>query len=233
MDDRPIVSRVDWLAARRALLEEEKAFTRQRDALSARRRDLPWVRVETSYVFEGPDGALTFGDLFDGRSQLIIHHFMTGPDWELGCKACSFWADGYDGVVIHLNQRDVTLASVSRGPIAHVCAYKARMGWRFPWVSSMGSDFNFDFGVSFTQGHVASGGANYNFEAHTRHAGELPGLSVFHRNPAGEIFHTYPTYARGLDILNPAYNFLDLAPKGRDEDELPQPMTWLRRRFEY
>jgi predicted dithiol-disulfide oxidoreductase (DUF899 family) len=228
-----IVSQAEWLAARKALLAKEKEFTRTRDALSAQRRELPWVKVDESYVFDTPDGPRSLADLFGGNSQLLIYHFMLGPDWVQGCPSCSFLADHFDGANIHLAQRDVTLLAVSRAPLAEIEAYKKRMGWRFPWVSSYGTDFNRDFRVSFDQGEVDAEAMNYNYGTVAVNSTELPGLSAFIRNDKGEVFHTYSAYARGLDMLVGAYNFLDLAPKGRDEDALPWTMAWVRRHDEY
>jgi predicted dithiol-disulfide oxidoreductase (DUF899 family) len=227
-----IVSHEGWLKARLELLAAEKEFTRQRDALTRRRMAMPWERVEKSYRFEGPDGALSLADLFDGRSQLIVYHFMLGPDWEEGCKSCSFWADNFDGIPIHLNHRDVTFTAVSRAPLAKIEAYKKRMGWSFPWVSSYGSDFNYDFHVSFTEEQLAAGMVDYNYGL-IEGDEELPGVSVFYKNERGEVFHTYSCYARGIDMVNGAYQFLDLAPKGRDEDGLEFSMEWVRRHDQY
>jgi predicted dithiol-disulfide oxidoreductase (DUF899 family) len=227
-----IVSHEGWLKARLELLAAEKEFTRQRDALTRRRMAMPWERVEKSYRFEAPNGALSLADVFDGRSQLIVYHFMLGPDWEEGCKSCSFWADNFDGIPIHLNHRDVTFTAVSRAPLAKIEAYKKRMGWSFPWVSSYGSDFNYDFHVSFTEEQLAAGKVDYNYGL-VEGEEELPGVSVFYKNERGEVFHTYSCYARGIDMVNGAYQFLDLAPKGRDEDGLEFSMEWVRRHDQY
>jgi predicted dithiol-disulfide oxidoreductase (DUF899 family) len=227
-----VVSREEWLKARLELLAAEKEFTRQRDALTRRRMAMPWERVEKSYRFEGPKGALSLADLFDGRSQLIVYHFMLGPDWEEGCKSCSFWADSFDGIPIHLNHRDVTFTAISRAPLAKIEAYKQRMGWSFPWVSSYGSDFNYDFHVSFTAEQLAAGKVDYNYHPVEGYE-ELPGISVFYKNERGEVFHTYSCYERGIDMVNGAYQFLDLAPKGRDEDGLDDSMAWVRRHDQY
>jgi predicted dithiol-disulfide oxidoreductase (DUF899 family) len=227
-----VVSREEWLRARLELLAAEKEFTRQRDALTRRRMAMPWERVEKSYQFEGPNGALSLADLFDGRSQLIVYHFMFGPDWEEGCKSCSFWADNFNGIPIHLNHRDVTFTAVSRAPLAKISAYKKRMGWSFPWVSSYGSDFNYDFHVSFTEEQLAAGKVDYNYGLVEGYE-ELPGLSVFYKNERGEVFHTYSCYARAIDMVNGAYQFLDLVPKGRDEDDLEFSMEWVRRHDQY
>jgi len=227
-----IVSRDEWLKARKALLAKEKEFTRARDALSTTRRELPWTPVETSYVFEGPGRKETLSDLFGGKSQLMIYHFMLGPGWVQGCPSCSFLADHFDGAVIHLAQRDVSLVVVSRAPIAEIEAYKRRMGWEFKWVSSFGNDFNHDFHVSFTKDEMARN-AEYNYRVDKIPSEELPGLSAFIRDETGKVFHTYSSYARGLDTLVGTYNFLDMAPKGRDEEALPWTMAWVRRHDEY
>ena len=228
MTQPQIVSRSDWLAARKALLEEEKAFTRQRDALSAKRRALPAVRIKKDYCFHGPAGEMTLADLFGDRSQLIVQHFMYGPDWEEGCPSCSFWADGFNGLDIHLRHRDTALVAVARAPLEKLRAYAARMGWTFPFVSSLGSDFNYDFSVSFRAGEPRE----YNYASSGFPAEEAPGISVFLRD-GKDILHTYSTYARGLDMMNAAYHYLDLTPKGRDEDGDPHPMAWLRRHDQY
>ena len=232
MSAHPVVSRQDWIAARKALLAKEKQFTRLRDELSQERRALPWVQVTQDYRFEGPHGTVSLAGLFAGRSQLVVYHFMFGPDWEEGCPSCSFWADTFEGIPIHLAHRDVSLVAVSRTPYARIAAYRKRMDWTFPWVSSLGSAFNFDYGVSFAAEQAASGQAEYNF-ARGDYSDEMPGVSVFCRDEAGAICHTYSTYARGLDMLNGAYHFLDLVPKGRDEAGLPWSMAWLRRHDRY
>jgi predicted dithiol-disulfide oxidoreductase (DUF899 family) len=226
-----IVSQSEWLKARKALLAKEKGVTKARDALSQQRRELPWVKVDKPYVFEGPDGKETLVDLFDGRSQLIVYHFMLGPGWQAGCPSCSYLADHFDGANIHLAQRDVSLVIVSRAPLAEIQAYQKRMGWKFKWVSSYGSDFNHDFHVSFTKDEMA-GEVEYNYAKEKFPSEEAPGLSAFIKDN-GVVFHTYSAYARGLDILVGAYNFLDMAPKGRDEDALPWSMSWVRRHDEY
>jgi predicted dithiol-disulfide oxidoreductase (DUF899 family) len=233
METHKVVSRDQWIAARKAYLAEEKAFTRARDELSKKRRALPWVKVDKNYVFDGPNGKQTLADLFGGKSQLIVYHFMLGPGWEAGCPSCSLLADHFDGAVIHLAQRDVTFAVVSRAPLAEIEKFKRRMGWHFNWVSSFGNDFNFDYHVSATPQEKASGNADYNYEITEFPSEERPGASVFFKNAAGEIFHTYSTYGRGLDILIGAYNFLDLAPKGRDEDKLEWSMAWVRHHDSY
>jgi len=227
-----IVSESEWLVARKDLLTREKEFTRQRDALSAARRELPMVKIEKEYVFDGPDGKETLADLFEGRSQLIVYHFMFGPGWEEGCKSCSYLADHFDGANWHLPHRDVTLVVVSRAPLSAFAPYKKRMGWRFKWISSHGNNFNFDYHVSFTKEEEKKNKVNYNYRVAEFMSDELPGLSVFYKDEDGDIFHTYSTYARGLDILVGTYNFLDLVPKGRDEDP-ESTMSWVRRHDEY
>jgi predicted dithiol-disulfide oxidoreductase (DUF899 family) len=194
---------------------------------------MPWKRVEKSYQFEGPRGALSVADLFDGRSQLIVYHFMFAPDWKEGCKQCSFWADNFNGIPIHLNHRDVTLTAVSRAPLAKINAYKKCMGRSFPWVSSHGSDFNFDCHVSFTPEEIAEGKAYYNYGVRPNTVSDEQGISVFYKNERGDVFHTYSCYARGIDMVNGAYQFLDLVPKGRDEDRFKFSMEWLRRHDQY
>lgn len=230
VENHAVVSREEWLAARRQHLIHEKAFTRERDKLSAERRALPWVKIEKPYRFQGPNGELTLADLFGGRSQLIIYHFMFGPGWTEGCDGCSFLSDHIDGANQHLAHHDVAVVAVSRAPFAEFQPFKRRMGWAFDWVSSEGYDFNYDFGVSFKPEDTAAGKATYNYEKTDTTEGELPGLSVFYRNEAGDIFHTYSTYARGLDILVGTYNYLDLTPKGRNEDEI---MDWVRHHDKY
>ena len=229
-----IVSPAEWLAARKELLKKEREFTHLRDELSRQRRELPWESIVKPYVFEGPNGKEGLVDLFGGRSQLIVYHFMFGPGWKEGCPSCSFVADGFDGIAVHLAQRDVTLVAVSRATLPEIEAFKKRMGWRFKWVSSFGSDFNVDYQVSLEPGKKAGEKAYYNYEMTNFPAEERPGLSVFYKNGAGEIFHTYSTYARGLDILLGAYNMLDMTPKGRDEEGIsPHPMAWVRHHDRY
>jgi predicted dithiol-disulfide oxidoreductase (DUF899 family) len=212
-----IVSHQEWLAARRALLRKEKAFTHQREALTAERMQLPWERVEKEYAFEGPEGRITLADLFDGRGQLIIYHFMFGPGWKEGCVGCSLLCDGMDGALPHLRAHDVSLAVVSRAPLAELMRFRQRMGWKFPWVSSHDSDFNHDYHVSFTSEQMAAGRGQYNFEEDDLEIDELSGTSVFTRNPQGEIFHTYSAYARGDEQLLTVYHYLELTPLGRNE----------------
>jgi predicted dithiol-disulfide oxidoreductase (DUF899 family) len=224
MQDHAVVSREEWLVARKALLLREKEETHLRDAVNAERLALPWVRVEKTYRFETPEGTRTLAELFDGRSQLLAYHFMFGPDWKAGCPGCSFLTDHLDGALPHLNHHDVTLISVSRAPLPQIEAYKRRMGWHFPWVSSLGSDFNFDFRVSFSKDDLASGSVDYNFTRTptARAHDELPGLSAFYRNDAGEVFHTYSSYARGPEQLIGTLMILDRAPKGRNEASNPK-----------
>ncbi len=222
-----VVTQEEWLAARTAFLEEEKRFTRMRDELNRQRRALPWVRVTKSYGFETPAGTRTLPELFDGRSQLMVYHFMFTPESKGPCSHCSFWADHFDGMLPHLHARDVTLVAASRAPLARLEEFKERMGWRFPWVSSGGSEFNYDFQASFTPDEVASGKAFYNYGSTRAGGADREGLSVFHR-VNGAVYHTYSTYARGIDMLNGTYHFLDVVPKGRDEEGLKYPQAWVR-----
>jgi predicted dithiol-disulfide oxidoreductase (DUF899 family) len=226
-----IVSHAEWLEARKAHLAKEKEFTRLREELSRDRRALPWERVDKDYLFDAPEGRVTLADLFDGHGQLLIYHFMFGPDWNEGCHGCSFWADNYNGVDIHLAHRDTALVAVSRAPLAKIEAYKKRMGWSFRWVSSAGCDFNFDYGVSFRlrEGETQ----DYNYGSEKFGGEEKPGISAFRRDDDGAVYHTYSTYARGLDMLNGAYHLLDLTSKGRDEEGLSFSMSWLRRHDQY
>jgi predicted dithiol-disulfide oxidoreductase (DUF899 family) len=234
MEPHKVVPHDEWIAARKAYLTEEKAFSRARDALARKRRELPWERVDKDYVFDTPQGKQTLADLFGGKSQLIVYHFMLGPGWEAGCPSCSYLADHFDGPAIHLAQRDVAFVVVSRAPLSEIQAFQRRMGWRFKWVSSSGCEFNQDYQVSFTPEEKATGKVFYNYEfIDSFPSEERPGASVFYRNAAGEVFHTYSTYGRGLDILIGTYNFLDLAPKGRDEKELAWSMAWVRHHDRY
>ena len=233
MEANKVVSQEQWLAARKELLREEKELTRLRDELSRKRRDLPWVHVDKPYVFDGPDGRETLPQLFGGRSQLVVYHFMYGPDSETPCKSCSFWADNFERNVIHLHHRDVTMIAVSRAPLKQLEAFKQRMGWTFKWVSSAGSDFNFDYQASFTPDEVAKGEGYYNFTKQKSSMAERPGISVFYKDASETVFHTYSCYSRGLDMMNAAYHYLDLVPKGRDEASYPYPMAWLRYRDSY
>jgi predicted dithiol-disulfide oxidoreductase (DUF899 family) len=234
MQQQRIVSPEQWLAARKALLAKEKAFTHQRDALARERQSLPWVRVEKDYVFDGPNGKETLAQLFGDRTQLIVNHFMFGPDWNEGCPSCSFWADNYDGAVVHLRHRDVAFVVVSRAPFAKLEAYKKRMGWHFKWVSSYGNDFNHDFHVSFTpEEQNDDSPATYNYKPGGFGSSEAPGISVFAKGEDGAVYHTYSCYARGLDTLNGTYQLLDIVSKGRDEGGLSFPMAWVRRHDKY
>ena len=233
MSPHKIVSQQEWIDARKALLAREKEFTRARDRLNEERRALPWVKVEKPYLFESADGHKTLSDLFKGRPQLVVQHFMFAPEWNEGCKSCSFWADGFERMIPHLAARDTTLVAISRASLDRLEAFKKRMGWTFDWVSSAPGDFNFDYAVSFTPGQVKSGAKVYNFGTSGFGAEEAPGISVFYRDEAGDIFHTYSCFARGLDMMNAAYHYLDLTPLGRHEDGLPYPMDWVRLRDQY
>lgn len=228
-----IVSHEEWLEARKAHLAREKAFTRLRDELSRERRALPWERLDKEYVFDAPEGRLILADLFGGHSQLLVYHFMFGSDWNEGCPSCSFWADNYNGVDVHLAHRDTALVAASRAPLSRIEAYRKRMGWTFRWVSSAPSDFNFDFGVSFDTAKRVEGERTYNYGTMSFGGEEAPGLSAFRRGDDGAVYHTYSTYARGLDMFNAAYQMLDLTSKGRDEEGLPWPMAWVRRHDSY
>lgn len=229
----PVVSKAQWLRARRELLDKEKELTRLGDELTRQRQALPWTRVETEYQFLSPRGMLTLGDLFDGCSQLATYHFMFGPDWEEGCPGCSYVTDHIDGALEHLRARDVSLVLVSRGPLDKLMAFRKRMGWHTPWVSSAATGFNHDFGVTFTAVEVSSGAKSYNFGSSAPHGEENPGLSFFSKDPSGAVFHTYSTYGRGLDVLLGAYAILDRTPQGRDESGLPTTMAWLRHHDKY
>jgi predicted dithiol-disulfide oxidoreductase (DUF899 family) len=234
MESHRVVSRDQWIEERKGLLAKEKEFTRLRDQLSRERRELSWVRVDKEYVFEGPNGKQSLGELFAGRQQLIAYHLMFDPSWEEACSRCSFWADNFNGVLVHLNQRDVNIVAISRAPLAKLAAFRQRMGWTFDWVSSLGSDFNHDYHVSFTPDQLGQGEVIYNYRPVKNSMSERPGISVFYKDPEGAIFHTYSCYARGLDMLNVAYHYLDLAPKGRDEgSQTPHPQAWVRRHDEY
>lgn len=233
IENHKIVSESEWIDYRKALLKDEKEFTILRDRLSQQRQDLPWVVINKEYIFEGPDGKQTLSELFDGRSQLVVYHFMFDPGWEAGCPSCSFWADNFNGILVHLNQRDVTMIAVSRAPYSKIAAYRKRMGWDFKWMSSYNTDFNFDYDVSFTSEELAAKKAFYNFTTQDPHSPEREGVTVFYKDPAGRIFHTYSAYARGIDMLNTAYHYLDLVPKGRNEDGNDFPQFWVRRHDEY
>ena len=226
-----VVDKNEWLIARKELLIEEKEFTRLRDKLSAKRRALPWVKIDKSYLFDGEAGQLTLADLFEDKSQLIIYHFMLGPDWDEGCPSCSFWADNFDGIDVHLAHQDIAFLAVSRASYEKLSAYKKRMGWSFKWMSSLNTDFNYDMNVSFSSDEKEANEISYNYRKQPYLMDELQGVSVFFKNDKNEIFHTYSTYSRGIDILNGAYNFIDLSPKGRDEED--GIMHWLRRHDQY
>ena len=233
VDNPKIVSREEWLGARKKLLAREKRLTHERDAIAAERRQLPWVKVEKNYVFDTPSGKQTLADLFDGKSQLIVYHFMFGPDWQEGCPSCSFIMDQTDGALTHLAQRDVSFAAISRAPISKIEAFKKRLGWKFNWVSSNGCDFNYDYHVSFTPEQKAQGKVEYNFDLMEFPSAEAPGISVFYKDKNGTIFHTYSAYARGTEAPLGTYAYLDLVPKGRDEDGLRFTMAWLRHHDRY
>ena len=233
LEQHPVVSHAEWLTARKDLLAREKEFTRLRDRLSEERRALPWEKVEKDYRFEGPKGSESLSDLFEGKSQLIVYHFMFSPEWEAGCKSCSFWADNFNGIDVHLRHRDTSFLAISRAPYQELVAYRRRMGWSFKWVSSFGNDFNHDYHVSFTPEELA-GDALFNYQKAKPWGPEVVGISVFYKGEKGEVFHTYSTYSRGVDMLNGAYHYLDLTPKGRDEaDQGPNPQAWVRRHDEY
>jgi predicted dithiol-disulfide oxidoreductase (DUF899 family) len=231
IESHPMVSREQWIEARKQLLATEKDFTRLRDQLSQQRRDLPWERVDPSYVFDGPDGKETLADLFAGRSQLIVYHFMFHPTWDAGCKSCSFWADNFNDIIVHLNHRDVTLVAISRAPLPQLEAFKQRMGWSLKWVSSFESSFNYDYHVSFKPEDLERGDVFYNYANVGFGSPEAPGISVFHKDADGNVSHTYSCYSRGLDMLNGAYHLLDLVPKGRDE--AGQGQFWVRHHDNY
>ena len=228
-----VVSHKAWIEARRKFLAKEKRFTRLRDELARRRRALPWEKVEKQYVFDGPKGRETLPELFDGSSQLVVYHFMFAPDWNEGCKHCSFWADNFNGLGIHLNHRDVSFVAISRAPLEKLEAFKRRMDWSFKWVSSGGNDFNYDYQASFTPQEVESGAAFFNYSKSDVGATDREGVSVFYKDAGGAVFHTYSSYARGIDMLNTAYHYLDLVPKGRDEDDLEFTQAWVRHHDKY
>jgi predicted dithiol-disulfide oxidoreductase (DUF899 family) len=231
--DPKVVSRAEWLEARKKLLVAEKSYTKQGDALTAQRRDLPWVRVDKNYVFESPRGEESLADLFEGRRQLIVQHFMFGPGWKEGCPSCSFMADHIGGALVHLAHRNVTFAAISRAPLAEIEPFKKRMGWKFNWVSSFGNEFNFDYGVSFTKEELARGKVYYNYRLDGFSSEEAPGISVFYRDQAGDLFHAYSTYGRGCETMMGTYRLLDLVPEGRDEAGLPHTMAWVRHHDRY
>ena len=223
-----VVSHKAWIEARRKFLAKEKKFTRLRDELARQRRALPWEKVEKEYVFDAPNGRQTLADLFDRRSQLVVYHFMFAPDWNEGCKHCSFWADNFNGLGIHLNHRDVSFVAISRAPLEKLEAFRKRMGWGFKWISSGQNDFNYDYQASFTPQEVESGAAFFNYSKSDVGVSDREGVSVFHKDENGAVFHTYSSYARGIDMLNTAYHYLDLVPKGRDEDGLEFTQSWVR-----
>lgn len=234
MTEHTVVSRELWLASRRMLLEKEKAFSKQRDDLAAHTRGLPWTTVEENYVFEGPYGSESLADLFAGKSQLIIYHFMFGPDWEEGCKSCSILADHFDPSIVHLANRDVSLAVISRGPLTTLEAFKKRMGWKFKWLSSIGNDFNRDYQVFFDEDTFEPGVTEYNYQPCDEFSGrERPGLSVFYKDDDGKVYHTYSSYARGLEAFLGVYRLLDVVPAGRDEGELAYGMEWVHHHDNY
>lgn len=232
MTAHKVVSHDAWIAARQRFLLKEKEFTRLRDELSRERRELPWERVDKEYVFESTNGRETLADLFGEHSQLIVYHFMYGPDWEIGCRSCSFWADNFNNIVPHLAARDASLVAVSLAPLQKLQAQARRFGWTFKWVSSHGSDFNFDYQVSFSPEALERGDTVYNYTPQKLGSSEMPGISAFFRD-GKQIYHSYSTYARGLDMLNVAYHYLDIAPKGRDEEGLAYPQQWVRHRIAY
>jgi predicted dithiol-disulfide oxidoreductase (DUF899 family) len=241
MTTHEVVSKGEWVEARKRLLAKEKEFTRMREQISAERRALPWTRIDKDYTFDGPNGAETLAQLFGDRSQLVVYHFMFAPEWEVGCKSCSFWADNFNGITDHLRQRDVAFAAISRAPLAKLQAFARRLGWTFKWVSSQGTDFNYDFEVSFQSDALARGDATYNFAklSSLRSGGsvlniapsDMPGISVFAKDESGAVFRTYSTFGRGIDMMNTAYQYLDLVPKGRDE--AGQIMAWVKLRDLY
>jgi predicted dithiol-disulfide oxidoreductase (DUF899 family) len=233
MENHTVVSHAAWVEARKGLLAKEKEFNRLRDELSRERRNLPWERVDKTYVFDGPNGKATLADLFEGRHQLIVYHFMFPPEWEEGCKSCSFWADNFNGIPVHLNHRDVSFVVISRAPQSKLQPFKKRMGWSFNWFSSAGTDFNFDYQVSFPPEDLAKGEVTYNYGKTKTTMSDLVGISVFYRDDDGAIFHTYSSYSRGVDMVNGAYHYLDLVPKGRDEDGLSYTQAWVRHHDKY
>lgn len=229
----PVVSREQWLAGRLSLLQREKELMRLGDELARERRALPWVRITKDYVFDTPEGRRTLAELFQGRRQLVVQHFMLAPGAEQGCTGCSFMADHIDGAKAHVEQRDITLLVVSRAPLEEIERFRQRMGWQFRWVSSQGSDFNYDFGVSFTEDARASGGARYNYGAQEFKGADAPGISVFCKDDAGQVFHTYSTYGRGVELMMGSYDLIDITPRGRDEAGLPYPMAWVKHHDRY
>jgi len=233
MTTHEVVSKDEWVQARKRLLVKEKEFSRMQEQLSEERRALPWVRIDKDYTFYGPNGRETLGQLFGDRSQLVVYHFMFAPEREAGCKNCSFWADNFNGITAHLRQRDVAFAAISRAPLAKLQDFAKRLGWTFKWVSSNDNDFNYDFEVSFRREALARGDATYNFAKFQRASSDMPGISVFAKDESGAVFRTYSTFGRGLDMMNTAYQYLDLVPKGRDEAGLPYTMAWVKLRDLY
>ncbi|MDM0038950.1 thioredoxin family protein [Variovorax sp. J22G21] len=231
--NHPVVSKERWIAERKSLLARERELTHLRDQIARERRALPWERVEKNYTFDTPEGRRSLPDLFEGRSQLLVQHFMFGPGWEQGCPSCSFMADHIAGMQVHLEHRDVTLLVVSRAPLDEIERFRQRMGWQFKWVSSHGSDFNHDFGVSFTPEAMARGEVYYNYSVRPFPSEEAPGISVFCKDGAGDVFHTYSTYERGVEVMMGTYNLLDLMPKGRDEHNPVYAMDWVRHHDRY
>jgi predicted dithiol-disulfide oxidoreductase (DUF899 family) len=230
--EHKVVSEKEWIKARKQLLVKEKKFSKLRDELNKQRRALPWVKIEKEYVFDGPNGKETLASLFDGKSQLLVYHFMFGPGWGAGCPHCSFWADHYDSVKWHLGQRDTTFVIISRAPLKEITPFKKRMGWQFKWISSNGCDFNFDFNVSFTPEQIKSGSAIYNYLPLEMDIDEREGASAFYKDSKGHLYHTYSTYERGIDLMNTTYNFLDLTAKGRDENP-EASQNWVRYHDQY
>jgi predicted dithiol-disulfide oxidoreductase (DUF899 family) len=233
IENHSVVSKDRWIEERKKLLAREKELTHLRDQIARERRALPWVRIDKNYVFDTSEGQRTLAELFEGRRQLLVQHFMFGPGWEQGCPSCSYMADHTDGMNVHLKHRDITFVAISRAPLPDIERFRNRMGWQFKWVSSHGSDFNYDFHVSFTPDEQARGEVNYNFGIQPFQSEEMPGISVFYKNDAGEVFHTYSTYGRGVEVMMGAYNMMDLTPKGRDEDRLSFTMEWVRHHDRY
>lgn len=228
MSSHTVVPREDWIAARKAFLTKEKEFTKLRDELSRQRRDLPWEKVDKDYSFETANGTASLGDLFQGRNQLIVYHFMFAPEWDEPCSSCSFWADNFNGIPVHLAHRDTTFIAISRAPLEKLDAFKERMGWSFDWVSSGPSNFNYDYQASFTPEEVEAGSALFNYAVGDPYVSDREGISVFFKDENGAIYHTYSCHARGIDMMNAAYHYLDLTPKGRDEEGLDSPQDWVR-----
>jgi predicted dithiol-disulfide oxidoreductase (DUF899 family) len=228
-----VVPSDEWIEARKQLLIKEKEFTRLRDELSALRRELPWEAVSKQYLFDGPDGRESLPDLFAGNSQLVVYHFMFDPNWDAGCPHCSFWADNFDRIGVHLRHRDISFLAISRAPYSKLAAYHKRMGWSFKWISSFGSSFNYDYFVSFTVNQVKDGGGFFNYEQRKVPGEDVVGISAFKKDDASDVFHTYSAYSRGVDMMNGAYHYIDLTPSGRDEAGHPNPQFWVRRRDEY